>query len=96
MSFCSIEVHQGKKIISRSMDSITMEIRGLTRHPEWKGFISDIGGATAEMYGNDCETDACLNPLAFTRNVAGCFLPGKDIWTCSGNAKNFPGSKRYS
>jgi uncharacterized radical SAM protein YgiQ len=76
-SFCSIEVHQGKKVISRSMESITQEIRSLSRHPEWKGYISDIGGATAEMYGNDCETDACLKPSCLYPECCRMFSPGK-------------------
>jgi uncharacterized radical SAM protein YgiQ len=61
-SFCSIGLHEGKKVISRSMESIIKEIHNLTRHPEWKGYISDIGGATADMYGNDCEVEGCLEP----------------------------------
>jgi uncharacterized radical SAM protein YgiQ len=68
-SFCSIQVHQGKKVISRSVESIQKEIQGLSKHPEWKGYISDIGGATAEMYGNDCETGSCLKPS--------CLYPGR-------------------
>ncbi len=76
-SFCSIEVHQGKKVISRSMNSITMEILGLTRHPEWKGYVSDIGGATAEMYGNDCETEGCLEPSCLYPERCRMFSPGK-------------------
>jgi len=76
-SFCSIEVHQGKKVISRSMESITKEIHGLTRHPVWKGYISDIGGATAEMYGNDCETDGCLEPSCLYPERCRMFSPGK-------------------
>ena len=61
-SFCSIGVHHGKKVISRSLESIVKEIRSQTRHPEWKGYISDIGGATAEMYGSVCEVEGCFEP----------------------------------
>jgi uncharacterized radical SAM protein YgiQ len=76
-SFCSIQVHQGKKVISRTIESITNEIRSLTRHQEWKGFISDIGGATAEMYGTDCETEECLKPSCLHPNKCKLFSPGK-------------------
>jgi len=76
-SFCSIEVHQGKKVISRSVESITREIRSLSKHREWKGYISDIGGATAEMYGNDCETEACLKPSCLWPSKCKVFSPGK-------------------
>jgi uncharacterized radical SAM protein YgiQ len=75
-SFCSIQVHQGKDVISRSVDSITNEIRSFTRHPQWKGYISDIGGATAEMYGNDCEAETCLKPSCLYPNECKLFSPG--------------------
>ena len=75
-SFCSIEVHQGKKVVSRSMESVIKEIRGLRLHPEWKGYISDIGGATAEMYGNDCEIEACSKPSCLYPERCRMFSPG--------------------
>jgi len=55
-SFCSLSLHQGDRIVSRSEESILAEIRRLTKHPEFKGFIDDLGGPTANMYGMDCET----------------------------------------
>jgi len=58
-SFCSLALHQGDRIISRSEDSILEEIRSLTRHPEFKGYIDDLGGPTANMYGMDCP-EPCL------------------------------------
>ncbi|MCJ7589702.1 MAG: YgiQ family radical SAM protein [Candidatus Aminicenantes bacterium] len=53
-SFCALSLHQGDRIVSRSEESILDEIRGLTRHPDFKGFIDDLGGPTANMYGMDC------------------------------------------
>ncbi|HAR36053.1 MAG TPA: YgiQ family radical SAM protein, partial [Acidobacteria bacterium] len=53
-SFCSLSLHQGDRIVSRSEDSILEEIRRLTRHPDFKGYIDDLGGPTANMYGLDC------------------------------------------
>ena len=93
-SFCSIEVHQGKKVISRSMESITQEIRGLTRHPEWKGYISDIGGATAEMYGNDCETDVCLKPSCLYPECCRMFSPGKKYLDLLRECRKLPEVKK--
>jgi len=52
-SFCSLSLHQGDRIVSRSERSILEEIRRMTRHPEWKGFVDDLGGPTANMYGLD-------------------------------------------
>ena len=58
--FCSIYCHQGKGILSRPRESILREIHSMQKHPEWKGFISDIGGPTADMYGADCKRENCL------------------------------------
>jgi uncharacterized radical SAM protein YgiQ len=55
-SFCSLSLHQGDKIVSRSEESILAEIRRLTQHPDFKGYIDDLGGPTANMYGMDCES----------------------------------------
>ncbi len=57
-SFCSLALHQGDRIVSRSESSILEEIRRLAGHPEFKGYIDDLGGPTANMYGMDCAT-AC-------------------------------------
>jgi uncharacterized radical SAM protein YgiQ len=66
-AFCSIAAHEGKQLVSRSPESILQEVETLTRHPAWKGYVSDIGGASAEMYGMDCrqkgcEEVSCLHP----------------------------------
>ncbi len=54
-NFCAIAVHQGRTIQSRSLPSILAEAEAMTRHPAFKGVISDVGGATANMYGIECE-----------------------------------------
>ncbi len=70
-TFCSITLHQGRAIQSRSKASILREVRGLTRRPGWKGHVSDLGGPTANMYRMRCsqpETEAkcrrlsCVSP----------------------------------
>lgn len=62
-SFCVIHTHEGRGVISRSVDSIQQEIRRLTAHPSWKGYLSDLGGASAEMYGHDCRNiHSCRRP----------------------------------
>ncbi|MCX6560800.1 MAG: YgiQ family radical SAM protein [Candidatus Aminicenantes bacterium] len=53
-SFCSLALHQGDRIVSRSEGSILNEIRRLIAHPDFKGFIDDLGGPSANMYGMDC------------------------------------------
>jgi uncharacterized radical SAM protein YgiQ len=57
-SFCALSLHQGDRIVSRSEASILREIRRLTRHPEFKGFVDDMGGPTANMYGMDSSAAA--------------------------------------
>ena len=53
-SFCAITNHQGRIIQSRSKDSIIREAEKLTKLPEFKGTITDVGGPTADMYMLGC------------------------------------------
>jgi uncharacterized radical SAM protein YgiQ len=53
-SFCSIALHQGTRIVSRSEASILREIQSLVKHRDFKGYIDDLGGPSANMYGMDC------------------------------------------
>jgi len=59
-AFCSLNLQEGRRIISRSLDSVVLEIERLTHHKEWKGYISDIGGPSADMYGAECEGETCI------------------------------------
>ncbi len=70
-AFCTISAHQGKFIASRSMESIVREAEQVTRMPDFKGYISDLGGPSANMYdmgGRDrdkcrrCLRPSCLYP----------------------------------
>lgn len=65
-SFCTISAHQGKMIASRSQDSIMKEVDQVTRMPDFKGYLSDLGGPSANMYqmkGIDQEVcDRCAAP----------------------------------
>lgn len=53
-TFCSITVHEGRVIQSRSRASILAEIRRLVKEPGFTGTLSDLGGPTANMYGMNC------------------------------------------
>jgi len=53
-TFCSITMHQGRAIQSRSQASVLREVEGLTRRPGWTGHVSDLGGPTANMYRMRC------------------------------------------
>lgn len=54
-NFCSIAVHQGRTVRSRNEESILTEARALTKLPDFKGYILDLGGPTANMYGVECQ-----------------------------------------
>ena len=54
-NFCAIAVHEGRTVRWRSPESILAEARKLTGHPDFKGYILDAGGPTANMYGFECE-----------------------------------------
>ncbi len=54
-SFCSLALHQGNRIISRSEESIISEIEKIAKHRKFKGVIDDLGGPSANMYGMDCD-----------------------------------------
>jgi len=53
-TFCSITLHQGRAIQSRSKASVLAEVRALAKRPDFKGQISDLGGPTANMYRMRC------------------------------------------
>ncbi|MDR1781317.1 MAG: YgiQ family radical SAM protein [Tannerella sp.] len=70
-AFCAIAAHQGKFVVSRSRRSIINEINAITQMPDFKGYISDLGGPTANMYrmrGIDerlcrqCVKPSCIYP----------------------------------
>lgn len=64
-NFCAIAVHEGRTISSRSEESILAEAAEMTRHPQFKGIISDLSGPTANMYAMECAKKmtkgACLD-----------------------------------
>ena len=70
-AFCTISAHQGKFIVSRSKESILREVKAIMELPDFKGYLSDLGGPSANMYrmkGNDatlcsrCKRPSCIHP----------------------------------
>jgi uncharacterized radical SAM protein YgiQ len=70
-NFCAIAVHEGTTVRWRSPESILAEAERLTHHPDFKGYIQDLGGPTANMYGFECDkklargictTKRCVTP----------------------------------
>jgi len=84
-SFCALSLHQGDRVVSRSETSILGEIRGMTRHPEWKGFVDDLGGPTANMYGLDGASVAAAHRRLIALMRAARKVPGvKKVFIRSG------------
>ena len=70
-AFCTISAHQGKFIMSRSKESILREVKAVMELPDFKGYLSDLGGPSANMYamgGKDkdicrkCKRPSCIHP----------------------------------
>jgi len=59
-NFCAIAVHQGKSVISRSKESIIKEVNKLVQMPDFKGYVSDIGGPTGNMYNISCKVNGLV------------------------------------
>ncbi len=71
-AFCTISAHQGKFIVSRSKESVLKEVQNLVVRPDFKGYLSDLGGPSANMYrmkGKDekicrsCKKPSCIHPV---------------------------------
>lgn len=87
-SFCTISAHQGKQVVSRSPESILREVREVTQLPGFKGYLSDLGGPSANMYGmhgknpelcRKCKRATCLQPR-ICPNLNQDFAPLLDIY----------------
>ena len=70
-AFCTISAHQGKFIVSRSKESILREVEAVTKLPDFKGYLSDLGGPSANMYRmqgtnlelcKKCKRPSCIYP----------------------------------
>ena len=103
-AFCTISAHQGKFIASRSKESILKEVKKVTEMPDYKGYISDLGGPSANMYqmhGKDqsicakCKRPSCIHPQ-ICPNLNGDHRPLLDIYRAvdklPGVKKSFIGS----
>ena len=70
-AFCTISAHQGKFITCRSKESILKEVKQVIEMPDFKGYLSDLGGPSANMYGmhgrnlnacEKCRRPSCIHP----------------------------------
>ena len=70
-NFCSIAVHQGRTVRWRSEASVVREAAHLAQLPDFKGYIQDVGGPTANMYGFECKKKTSQGSCADKR----CLYP---------------------
>ena len=87
-AFCTISAHQGKFIMNRSKESILREVEQITKMPDFKGNLSDLGGPSANMYmmqGKNlkaceaCKRPSCIHPK-ICPNLNGDHRPLLDIY----------------
>ena len=103
-AFCTISAHQGKFIVSRSKESIVREVKAVMELPDFKGYLSDLGGPSANMYamrGRDlalckrCKRPSCIH-LKVCPNLNTDHRPLLDIYhtidALPGIKKSFIGS----
>ena len=103
-AFCTISAHQGKFIVSRSKESILREVKAIMELPDFKGYLSDLGGPSANMYcmkGRDenlchkCKRPSCIHP-SVCPNLNADHRPLLDIYravdSLPGIKKSFIGS----
>ena len=103
-AFCTISAHQGKFIVSRSKESILREVKQVTQMPDFKGYLSDLGGPSANMYRmhgknlelcKKCKRPSCAHP-SVCPNLNNDHRPLLDIYhavdALPGIKKSFIGS----
>ena len=103
-AFCTISAHQGKFIASRSKQSILKEVKTVIEMPDFKGYISDLGGPSANMYAmsgknksicEKCKRPSCINPN-ICKNLNTDHRPLLDVYkavdSLPGIKKSFIGS----
>ncbi|MFW6290641.1 MAG: YgiQ family radical SAM protein, partial [Mariniphaga sp.] len=98
-AFCTISAHQGKFIASRSEASVLREVEKVTQMPDFKGYISDLGGPSANMYRmkgvheeicRKCKRPSCIFPK-ICKNLDTSHKPMLDLY---GKVRNHPKVKK--
>ena len=96
-SFCSLSLHQGRIVQSRSENSILREVTGLTRQTYFRGTITDVGGPTANLYHASCPLwyngDFCENHCLVPRKCKNLKLGFKESLRLYQKIKQLPGVK---
>ena len=93
-AFCSITQSEGRRLVSRSAESVLREIRSLASHGEWRGVVSDIGGPSAEMYGSDCSVAPCSRASCLRPERCARFRAGEPYRDLLRRARSLPGVQK--
>ena len=98
-SFCAITFHQGRRIQARSHESLVKEAEALTHHPQFKGYIHDVGGPTANFRQPACQKQlkagVCKNRQCLgTEPCPNLEVSHKDYVELLGKLRAVPGVKK--
>ena len=77
-NFCSLAFHQGRMVTSRSHESVIREVTALTKLPDFKGYINDVGGPSANFRHHSCKKQAKCGMCADRRCLAPTPCPNLD------------------
>ena len=98
-NFCALAFHQGRMVTSRSHESVIKEVTAMTRHPLWKGYVSDVGGPSAnfrkpscqqQLKNGMCANRSCLAPTP-CKNIE---ADHSDYLALLRKLRNIPGVKK--
>ena len=98
-NFCALAFHQGRMVTSRSHESVIREVTAMTKHPLWKGYVSDVGGPSAnfrkpscsqQLKNGMCANRSCLAPTPCNNIEA----DHSDYLALLRKLRNIPGVKK--
>jgi len=81
-AFCGLVAHQGRTVMSRSEESIVREAKIISSRPDFKGTISDVGGAAGNLFGSSYDLENCKK----CRRVSCLFPTPCKSYKCDGQA----------
>ena len=98
-NFCSLAFHQGRMVTSRSHESVIREVTALTRFPDFKGYINDVGGPSANFRHPSCAKQLKYGMCAQKRCLAPTPCPNidadhSDYLALLRKLRNIPGVKK--
>ena len=98
-NFCALAFHQGRMVTSRSHESVIKEVTALTKLPDFKGYINDVGGPTANFRRPSCQKQTKVGMCAEKRCLAPTPCPNldadhSDYLELLRKLRNIPGVKK--